>query len=78
MADLPGHSVAITSTRAQRNWSVLTKLETHGKHKCNFKKEFLEMVVQFLEGNIYLLMKLGGQSFRETTIHPLNFLKKDL
>ena len=46
LADLPGHSVAITST-------CMTKLErfdeigTRGNH--NFENNFLEIVFQFLE-----------------------------
>ena len=43
MVDLPGHSVAITSTCMERG----DKIGTHGKH--NFKGEFLDKACQFLE-----------------------------
>ena len=46
MPDLPGRSVAITSTRTMKS-ECFDEIRTRGK--CNFEKEFLEMVSQFLE-----------------------------
>ena len=46
MADLPGRSVAITST-------CTMKLEHYDEirtcHKCNFETKFLEIIFQLLE-----------------------------
>ena len=46
MADLPGHSVAITST-FQKKLERIDEIGVCGKR--NFENEFLEMVFQLLE-----------------------------
>ena len=64
LADLPGHSVAITST-------CTTKLErfdeigTRGNR--NFENEFSEMVFQILE-EIISINEISCRIYRETTV----------
>ena len=46
MTDLPGHSVAITSTRTMK----LEHFDEIGTwDKCKFENKFLEIIFQFLE-----------------------------
>ena len=46
LADLPGHSIATTSTYATK-LECFDEIRTRGK--SNFENEFLEMVFQLLE-----------------------------
>ena len=64
MTDLPGCSVATTST-CKTKLECFDQPRTHGKHI--FKNNFLEIAFQLLEEN-YLLTKLEHQIFRETTV----------
>ena len=50
MTDLPGHSVAITSTCTTK-LERFDEIRTHGKY--NFKNELLEMIYQ-LSGEIII------------------------
>ena len=47
MSDLPGRSVAITSTCTTK-LECFDEIRTRGK--CNFENEYLEMVSQLLKG----------------------------
>ena len=49
ISDLPGHSVAITST-CKAKQERFDEIRTHGKY--NFENKFLEMVSQLLGGII--------------------------
>ena len=67
MADLPGHSVAITSMCTVK-LEHFAKIGTGGKR--NFGNQFLRWF-SFFGRNNYLVMKLDRQVFREITAHSL-------
>ena len=62
MADLPGHSGAITDVCTMKS-EVFDEIGTWGK--CNIDTKFLKMV---FGRNNYLLMKLECRILRETTV----------
>ena len=65
MADLPCHSVAITSMYTTK-LECFDEIGTWGKH--TFGNKFLKMLFPIFRRNNYLLTKLGGQIFRKNTV----------